>query len=67
MTAITFTRQNNDFKIQQRDSNENVAEKVNERSFSLYRDFSYYLTLSNVREPSWIWIPRDHIQVQRAK
>ena len=29
MTAITFTRQNNDFKIQQRDSNENVAEKVN--------------------------------------
>ena len=52
MTAITFTRQNNDFKIQQRDSNENVAEKVNERSFSLYRDFSYYLTLSNVREPS---------------
>ena len=56
-----------DFKIQRRTSEENVALKVNLRSFSLYRDYSYLLTLSNVREPSRIWIPRDHIQVQKAR
>ena len=39
-------------KIQRRDGNENVALKVNLRSFSLYRDYSYPLTLSNVGEPS---------------
>jgi len=55
------------FKIQRRNSKENVALKVNLRSFSLYRYYSYLLTLSNVREPSWIWIPRDHIQVQKAR
>ena len=31
--------------------------------FSLYHNHSYLRTLSNV---SWIWIPRDHIQVQKA-
>ena len=56
-----------DLKIKRRDSNENVAEKVNLRSFSLYRDYSYPLTLSNVGEPAWSWIPRDHIQVQKQK
>ena len=55
------------FKIQRREGKENVAEKVNLRSFSLYRNFSYPLTLSNVGEPSWSWIPRDHIQVQKEK
>ena len=43
-----------DFKIQRRTSKEDVALKVNLRSFSLYRDYSYLLTLSNVREPSRI-------------
>ena len=33
------------------DSRENVAEKVNSRSFNLPRDYSKSLTLSNVGEP----------------
>ena len=44
---------NRDFKIQGRVGNENVALKVNLRSFSLYRNYFYPLTLSNVGEPSW--------------
>ena len=44
-----------DFKIQRGDSNKNVAKKVNLRSFSLYSDYSYPLTLSKVGEPSWSW------------
>ena len=39
-------------KIQRPDGNENVALKVNLRFFSLYSDYSYPLTLSNVGEPS---------------
>ena len=55
-------------KIQRRDGNENVALKVNLRFFfSLYSDYSYPLTLSNVGEPSWSWISRDHIQAQKEK
>ena len=34
------------------DGSENVAGKVNSRSFNLYRDYSKSLTLSNVGEPS---------------
>ena len=34
------------------DSRENVAQKVNLRSFNLHRDYSKSLTLSNVGEPS---------------
>ena len=34
------------------DNRENVAEKVNSRSFNLHRDYSKSLTLSNVGEPS---------------
>ena len=34
------------------DGRENVAEKVNSRSFNLHRDYSESLTLSNVGEPS---------------
>ena len=33
------------------DGGENVAKKVNSRSFSLHRDYSKSLTLSNVGEP----------------
>ena len=40
---------------------------MNLSSFSVYRNYSYWLTLSNVFEPFWIWIPRDHIQVQKAE
>ena len=40
---------------------------MNLRSFSLYRNYSYPLILSNVGEPSWSWIPGDHIQVQKEK
>ena len=38
--------------------------KVNLRSFSLYRNH-YPLTMSNVGERSWTWIPRDHNHVQK--
>ena len=41
--------------------------KVHLRSFSLYRDYSYPITLSNVGELSWSWISRDHIQSQKEK
>ena len=34
------------------DGSENVAEKVNSRSFNLHRDYSKSITLSNVGEPS---------------
>ena len=34
------------------DGRENVAEKVNSRSFNLHRDYLKSLTLSNVSEPS---------------
>ena len=34
------------------DGSENVAEKVNSRSFNLHRDYSRSLTLLNVGEPS---------------
>ena len=52
----SFTLQkddNKDFKIQRRDGNENIAEKVKLRSSSLYRNYSSQLPLSNVGEPSW--------------
>ena len=39
--------------IQRRKGNENVAEKVNLRSFSLNRNYIYPLTLSNVGELLW--------------
>ena len=62
-----FNDNNKDLKIQRRDGNENVAQKVNLRSFSLHRNYSYPLTLSNVGEPSWSWILGDHMQVQKEK
>ena len=41
-----------EFKIQRPNSKENIAQKVNFRSFILYSDYSYPLTLSNVGESS---------------
>ena len=35
------------------ESSDETATRLNLRSFSLYRDYSYPLTLSNVGEPSW--------------
>ena len=45
-------RHNRDFKVQRRDGNKNVAQKVNFRSLRLYSDYSYPLALSIVGEPS---------------
>ena len=67
MAGTSFSRKNRDFKIQRRDGNENVAQKENLLSFSLYSDYSYPLTLSNVGEPSWSWISMDHSQAQKEK
>ena len=39
-------------KIQRRDGSESVASEVNLPSSSLYRDYSYLLTLSDIGEPS---------------
>ena len=49
------------------DGRESVAEKVNSRSFNLHHDYSKSLTLSNVGEPSWSRIPKNHIQVQKER
>ena len=42
-------------------------EKVNSHFFSLYRDYSNSLTLSNASEPFWSWISVNHIQVHKEK
>ena len=55
------------FTIQRGDDNKKLAFRANLRSFSPYHDYSYPLTLSNVSELSWSWIPWDHIQVQEDK
>ena len=50
------------------DGHENVAYKVNLRSFIHYRDYSNSFTLSNVSELSVLSrIPKNYIQVQREK
>ena len=49
------------------DSHENVAGKVNTQFFSLYRDYSNSLTLSNASELVWSWISINHIQVYKEK
>ena len=41
-----------DVTIRRREGSENVASKMNLRSFNLYRDYSNSLTLSGVSEPS---------------
>ena len=67
MAGTSFSRKSRDFKIQRRDGNVNVAQKENLRSFSLYSDYSYPLTLSNVGEPSWTWISMDNSQAKKEK
>ena len=52
-----------DLTIGRRDGSENVASKMNLRSFGLYHDYFNSLTLSNVGEPSPRWIFKNHIQV----
>ena len=42
----------NSLRSEDGDGSENVAEKVNSRSFNLHRDYSKSLTLSDVGEPS---------------
>ena len=53
---VAFTTAENDklgtLRSEDGDGRENVAEKVNSRSFNLHRDYSKSLTLSNVGEPS---------------
>ena len=50
-----------DFKIQRRDA---AAKKTSLKKWiCVLSVFSYPPTLSNVGEPSWSWIPRDHIQI----
>ena len=59
------------FEVQWCDGNKKIAWKVSLHSFSLYYDFPYTLTLSNVGKPSWSWIPMEHIhghiQVSKEK
>ena len=49
------------------DGSENVAEKVNSRSFNLQRDYSKSLTFPNVGDPSYSWIPKNHVQNQPSE
>ena len=49
------------------DGSENIALKVNSRSFKLHHDSSNSPTLSNVGELSWSWIPKSRIQFQKEK
>ena len=65
LSARAWTSLIRDLKIQRRDGDKKVAEKVNLRSFSLYSDYSWPLTLSNVGEPSWSWISRDKFKLRK--
>ena len=50
------------------DGHENVAYKVNLRSFNLYRDYSLKsFTFFNASELCLSEIPKNHIQVQKKK
>ena len=54
VTGRRVVQLNRDLRSEDGDGRENVAEKVNSRSFNLHRDYSKYsksLTLSNVGEP----------------
>ena len=46
---------------------ENVAQKLNSRSFNLYRDYSKSFTLSNASELFLSQFPKKHFQVQKEK
>ena len=49
------------------DGHENVAKKVNLRSFNLYLNYFNSLTLSNASELCLSRIPNNHIQDQKEK
>ena len=49
------------------DDNENVAQKLNSRSFIRYRDYSNSFTLLNASELFLSQFPKKHIQVQKEK
>ena len=49
------------------DGHEKVTEKVNLRSFNLYRDYFNSFTLSNASKLFLSRIPKNHIQVQKEK
>ena len=49
------------------DGHENVAYKVNLRSYNLFRGYSNSFTLSNASELFLSRIPKGHIQVQEEK
>ena len=49
------------------DGSENVAKKMNLRSFKLNRVYLDPLNLSNAGDFSWSWILKDFIQVQKEE
>ena len=49
------------------DGHEKVTQKVNLRSFNLYRDYFNSFTLSNTSKLFLSRIPRNHIRVQEEK
>ena len=49
------------------DGSENVAKKMNLRSFKLNRVYLDPLNMSNVGDFSWSWILKDFIQVQKGE
>ena len=40
---------------------------VNLGSLHLNNDYCYPLTLTNIGEANWSWLPRNHVQVQKKK
>ena len=49
------------------DGSENVAKKMNLRSFKPNRDYLDPLKMSNADDFSWSWILKDFIQVKKEK
>ena len=54
-------------RYQGSEGDETSLKKINSRSLNLHRNYSNLLTLSNVGELSWSWIPKNHIQVRKKK
>ena len=49
------------------DGSENVAKKMNLRSFNFNRVYLELLNMSNAGDFSWSWILKDFIQVQKEE
>ena len=62
---LSVPRFSRNLSIGRRDGSENVASKMNLRSFGPHRDYSNSLTSSNVGKPSRSWISKNCIQVWR--